>query len=77
MAGEHDRRIVTEKVKDFSPLLRRAEELRQQVTPLLFTSSRTFPRTRRNPGPFIDALDGWLRAAQANTPPIEDWLQPA
>jgi predicted nuclease of predicted toxin-antitoxin system len=75
-AGEHDRRIVTENVKDFAPLLRRAEGLRHQVALLLFTSSRTFPRSRRNPGPLIDALDAWLRAAQASAPPIEDWLQP-
>jgi Domain of unknown function (DUF5615) len=75
-AGEHERRIVTENVKDIVPLLRRAEELRHQVAPLLFTSSRTFPRSRRNPGPLIDALDAWLRAAQASEPPIEDWRQP-
>jgi Domain of unknown function (DUF5615) len=56
-ASERDRRIVTENVKDFAPLLRRAEELRHHAAPLLFTSSRTFPRTRRNPGPMIDALD--------------------
>jgi hypothetical protein len=76
-ASERDRRIVTENVKDFAPLLRRAEELRHHAAPLLFTSSRTFPRTRRNPGPMIDALDTWLRAAKANEPPMADWLQPA
>lgn len=76
-AGEHERRIVTENVKDFAPLLRRTEELRHRVAPLLFTSSHTFPRSRRNPGPVIDALNAWLRAAQASEPPIEDWLQPA
>jgi hypothetical protein len=75
-ASERDRRIVTENVKDFAPLLRRAEELRHHAAPLLFTSSRTFPRTRRNPGPMIDALDAWLRAAKASEPPMEDWLQP-
>jgi Domain of unknown function (DUF5615) len=76
-AGEHDRRIVTENVKDFAPLLRRAEELGRHAAPLLFTSSRTIPRTRRNPGPIIDALDAWLRAAKASEPPMEDWLRPA
>jgi hypothetical protein len=74
-AAEHDRRIVTENVKDFAPLLRRADEGGQRAARLLFTSSRTFPRTRRNPGPFIEALDAWLRAA--TEPPVEDWLQPA
>ena len=76
-AGENDRRIVTENVKDFAPLLRRTEELRHHAAPLLFTTSRTFPRSRRNPGPLIDALDAWLRAARVSEPPIEDWLQPA
>jgi hypothetical protein len=76
-ASERDRRIVTENVKDFAPLLRRAEELRHHAAPLLFTSSRTFPRTQRNPGPMIDALDTWLRAAKASEPPMADWLQPA
>ena len=76
-AAEHDRRIVSENVKDFAPLLRRADELGHPAARLLFTSSRTFPRSRRNPGPIIDALDRWLRAAQVTEPPIEDWLQPA
>jgi hypothetical protein len=74
-AAEHSRRIVTENVKDFAPLLRRAEELGQAAAPLLFTSSRSFPRSRRNPGPLIDALDAWLRSAKSNPPPLEDWLQ--
>lgn len=76
-AVEDDRRIITENIKDFAPLLRRGDEMGRHAAPLLFTSSRTFPRTRRNPGPIIDALDGWLRAAQANEPPAEGWLQPA
>ena len=76
-AAERGRRIVTENVKDFAPLLRRAEELDRPAAPLLFTSSWTFPRSRRNPGPLINALDAWLRAADATPPPVEDWLQPA
>lgn len=75
-AGQHQRRILTENVKDFAPLLRRAEESEQPTTAMLFTSSRTFPRTRRNPGPIIDALDAWLRTADATHRPTEDWLAP-
>ena len=56
-AGQQRRRVVTENVKDFRPLLRRSEESGQPPTPLLFTSSRTFPRSRHNPRPLIDALD--------------------
>jgi hypothetical protein len=76
-AADHERRIVTENVKDLAPLLRRADELGQRAARLLFTSSRTFPRTRRNPGLLIDALDAWLHAALVSESPIEDWLQPA
>jgi hypothetical protein len=75
-AAERGRRIVTENVKDFAPLLRRAEELGRSAASLLFSSSRTFPRSRRNPGPLIEALDAWLRAAEVTPPPVEDWLQP-
>jgi len=73
-AGEHGRRIVTENVKDFAPLLRRAEESGQPATPVLFTSSRAFPRSRRNPGPLINAIDTWLRAPGVTQRPVEDWL---
>lgn len=74
-AAERGRSIVTENVKDFAPLLRQVEELGQPTAPLLFTSSRTFPRSRRNPGPLIEALDAWLRAADAAEPLLEAWLQ--
>jgi hypothetical protein len=74
-AAEQGRRIVTENVKDFAALLRRAEELGQTGAPLLYASSRSFPRSRRNPGPLIEALDAWLRAAKSDPPPFEDWLQ--
>jgi hypothetical protein len=74
-AAERSRRIVTENVKDFAPLLRQAEEARQPTAALLFTSSRAFPRSRRNPGPLIDALDVWLRAPRAAAPALADWLR--
>lgn len=73
-AGQQQRRIVTENVKDFRPLLRRSEESGAAPTPLLFTSSRTFPRSRRNPGPLIDALDAWLRVSASEPRPTEEWL---
>ena len=74
-AAERGRRIVTENVKDFAPLLHRAEEAGQSTASLLFTSSRTFPRSRRNPGLIIEALDSWLRSYETTLPPVEDWLQ--
>jgi len=75
-AAERGRRIVTENVKDFRRLLLRAGESGQHTAGLLLTSSRTFPRSRRNPGPFIDALDAWLRRPDAAKRPAEDWLRP-
>lgn len=76
-AGQESRRLVTENVKDFRRLLLRAEESARKQTALLYTSSRTFPRSRRNPGPLVAALDAWLRAPGAGKRPVEDWLRPA
>lgn len=73
-AREHGRRIVTENVKDFAPLHRRAEEAGQPAAPMLFTSSRTFRRSRHNPGPLVNALDAWLRSPDVVQRPAEDWL---
>ncbi|HVQ90553.1 MAG TPA: DUF5615 family PIN-like protein [Mycobacteriales bacterium] len=75
-AAAQRRCLVTENVKDFRPILTRAEEAGSPVAALLFTSSRTFPRSRRNPEPLIDALDTWLRAAGPTPASVEQWLQP-
>lgn len=50
------RRLVTENVKDFEPLVQLASESGEPTPLVLFTSSRRFPRSRRNPGPLFDAL---------------------
>jgi hypothetical protein len=41
---------------------------------LLFTSSRVFPRSRKNPGPLVDALHAWLLAGPPAPPLAECWL---
>jgi hypothetical protein len=46
-ATAHGRRFVTENVKDFQPLVARANERGEPVARMLYTSSRRFPRTRR------------------------------
>ena len=69
-AGAAGRRVLTENVKDFLPLAR------DGGPGLLLTSSRTFPRSRRNPGPLLEALDAWLVAAAGRTLLQEEWLQP-
>lgn len=75
-AAAEERCIVTENVKDFRRLLREAEEREQRHPRLLFTSSRTFPRTRRNPGPLIAALDTWLGCRPSPSHRTEEWLRP-
>lgn len=70
-ATDQDRRIVTENVKDFRPLARQ-----ETAGPgLLFTSTRTFRRSRRSVGLLIGALDAWLRRSDASRRVSEDWLQ--
>lgn len=76
-AAEQRRRIVTENVKDFRRLLARSGQAGGSVAPLLLTSSRLFPRVRRNPGPLIAALDAWLTSGDAARRADEEWLRPA
>lgn len=76
-AGERSRRIVTENVKDCRRLLLRAEEAGQRHGGLLYTSSRSFSRYRRNPGPLIAALTAWLCRPDVHLRPSEDWLRSA
>src|SRR3712207_4601701 len=56
--------LLTENVRDFRSLLLLA--LQTSATPagfgLLFTGSRTFPRSRANPAPLVDAVHRWLSA---------------
>ena len=45
------------------------------ITGLLFTSSRAFPRSRRNPGPLIQPVHAWLGDGLLAPPLKEDWLR--
>ena len=76
-AGNERRWLLTENVKDFRPILLRAVQAGAAITGVLFTSSRAFPRSRKNPGPLIHALSTWLRAGPPDSPITEDWLRPA
>jgi hypothetical protein len=76
-AADRDRRIVTDNVKDYRRLLLRSEESGRLTAGLLLTSSRTFPRSRRNPGPLIEALASWLCHPDVAQQPTEDWLRPS
>lgn len=69
------RRIVTENVKDFRVLIAR-HRIDSSDSPLvLYTSSRTFPRSRRSIGMLVAALDAWLRRPDLAERPHEDWLE--
>jgi hypothetical protein len=68
--------LLTENVKDFQPIKLRALQANAPTAGLLFTSSRTFPRSRQNIGPLVDAIDVWLAKGPPEPPIIEDWLQP-
>jgi hypothetical protein len=72
-AANH-RWLLTENVKDFRPIMLRALQAGGTTTGLLFTSSRAFPRSRKNPGPLIHALHAWLLAGPPAPPLTEDWL---
>jgi hypothetical protein len=67
--------LLTENVKDFRPIMLRALQAGGTMTGLLFTSSRAFPRSRRNPGPLIQALHAWLSSGPPAPPLNEDWLR--
>lgn len=68
LATSLGRRVVAENVKDFRPLVAAGEG-----PGVLLASSRAFARSRRNPGPLIEALDRWLQVAGSERP-VEDWL---
>lgn len=68
------RRLVTENVKDFQPLARLASERGEPAPLVLFTSSRRFPRSRRNPGPLLDALRRWRSQSAADHAGPIAWL---
>jgi hypothetical protein len=72
-ASTEKRWLLTENVKDFRPIMLRALQAGLGCG-LLFTSSRTFPRSRKNSGSLIRALDAWLTAGPPASPVTESWL---
>ncbi len=74
-ASAEQRWLLTENVKDFRPImLLRALSAGVPGGGLLFTSSRTSPPSRKNPGSLIRALDSWLTAGPPAPPVTESWL---
>ena len=74
-AAAQDRRIVTENIKDFRPLLIRAYQEGTPVAQLLLVSPKRFPRgTGDRAHAIIAALAAWLRRPDVLERPDEDWL---
>ena len=73
-AASQGRWLLTENVKDFRPILLRALQADAAVTGLLCTSNRSFPRSRKSPGPLIQAIHTWLLNGPPEAPLTEDWL---
>jgi len=73
-ANAQRRWLLTENVKEFRPILLRALQADTPVTGILFTSGRSFPRSRKNPGPLIQAIHAWLVSGPPESPLTEDWL---
>ena len=65
--------LLTENVKDFRPILLRALQAGTATTGILYTS-RAFPRSRKNPGPLIQAIHAWMLKGPPEAPLTEDWL---
>jgi predicted nuclease of predicted toxin-antitoxin system len=73
-ASAEKRWLLTENVKDFRPILLQALQAGLPACGLLFTSSRAFPRSRKNPGSLIRALHAWLTDSPPPPPVTESWL---
>lgn len=74
-AAETNRRIVTENIKDFRPLLVQAIATGFPAAPLLLVPPRRFPRGRGDrTAAIVTALRGWLDRPDAIRRPVEDWL---
>ena len=74
-AAADGRRIVTENIKDFRPLLLQAVATASPAAPLLLVPPRRFPRGRGDrTAVIVSALHSWLSRPDADQRPVEDWL---
>jgi hypothetical protein len=67
--------IVTENVGDFAPIMQEAWRDGTPSVGVVYTSDRTFPRSRNLVGNMTRALDALLRAGLPADPIREHWLQ--
>jgi len=74
-AVHEGRWIVTENVGDFAPIMREAWQHDTPAVGVVYTSDRTFPRSKCFVGNMIRALDAWLNAGLSPDPIRDHWLQ--
>ena len=73
--GHRARTMAAQRERQRLPaILLRALQADTATTGILYTSSRAFPRSRKNPGPLIHALNAWLKTGPPAAPLTEDWL---
>jgi predicted nuclease of predicted toxin-antitoxin system len=74
-AAAADRRILTENIKDFRPLLQQAYAAGEQSARLLLVAPNRFPRgPGRRAAAIVNALAARFAEAEVATRPDEDWL---
>lgn len=74
-AAASGRRIVTENIKDFRPLLQHAYAAGHPAGRLLLVPPNRFPRgVERRTAAILKAVSDWLATAEAADRPDEDWL---
>lgn len=74
-AAASGRRIVTENIKDFRPLLQQAYADGDLVARLLLVPPDRFPRgPGRRASTIVAALSEWLSTSHDGARPQEDWL---
>jgi hypothetical protein len=74
-AAAADRRIVTENIKDFRPLLQRAYAASDPAARLLLVPPNRFPRgAARRTAAIVKAVSAWPAALDGADRPDEDWL---
>lgn len=74
-AAGQGRRIVTENIKDFRPLLLDAAASEAAGAPLLLVPPRRFPRGRGDrTAVIVAAIHAWLARPDVAERPVEDWL---
>lgn len=75
-AAANGRRLVTENIKDFRPILLRSPADGSAVAALLLVSPRRFPRGGGDRmAAIVAALGAWLDQPDAGRRALEDWLR--